>query len=109
MWSPGLCIEKPSRTAATFNKGNEIMKLANALMLVAGALAVTSCGGNARDEAADRVEENAEARAETIEDVASNRAEAIEEAGENQAETVRELGDESAEAVREGAGAETAQ
>ena len=82
------------------------MKIAN-LLVVAASLSLAACGGNERDEAADQVEENAEAQAESIEAVAENRAEKIEAAGENQAETVRELGEESAEAVRDGAGAET--
>ncbi len=81
------------------------MRVAHALTVAVGVFALAACGGE-RDEAAENVEENAEAQAENIVENAESVAENIVENAQNQAELVENLGEESAEAVRNGAGAE---
>lgn len=83
------------------------MRLAHRLTLLAGVLALAACNQSGRDETAETVEENAEARAENIEEAAEDAPnEAVEANLENRADLVRNLGEESADAVRNGAGSE---
>ncbi len=71
------------------------MRTSHIFALAIGLVALSGCNQSPREESAETVEANADARAENIE-----------EAAENQADLVRNLGEESADAVRNGAGAE---
>ncbi|MBA3526458.1 MAG: hypothetical protein M3438_04020 [Pseudomonadota bacterium] len=84
------------------------MRIPHILGLAAAFVALSACSESPREEAAENVEANADARAENLEEAADAApTEAVEANLENQADLVRNLGEESAEAVREGAGAET--
>ncbi|WP_241213523.1 hypothetical protein [Sphingomonas sp. ABOLE] len=80
-----------------------VMKMKKILVLgaAAGLIALSACNNTPREQAADNIEANAEARADNIDAMASNATtDAAEDNLQNQADAVRAQGDAKAEDMR---------
>ncbi|RSV39659.1 hypothetical protein CA233_10960 [Sphingomonas sp. ABOLD] len=77
------------------------MKKILVLGAAAGLIALSACNNTPREQAADNIEANAEARADNIDAMASNATtDAAEDNLQNQADAVRAQGDAKAEDMR---------
>ncbi len=77
------------------------MKKMLVLGAAAGLFALSACNNTPREQAADNIEANAEARADNIEAVAGNASsDAVEDNLQNQADAVRAEGDAKAKDMR---------
>jgi hypothetical protein len=69
--------------------------------LAAGVMSLAACNSSPREQAADNIEANAEARADNLEDMADNvSSEVTTDALENQADAVRATGENQADDLR---------
>lgn len=83
------------------------MKITRTLAIAVGIAALTACNQSPQEQAADNIEENAEATADNLEDAADATSNAVvEENLEDQANATREAGEEAADATRTGADAD---
>lgn len=78
-----------------------MMKKMLVLGAAAGLVALSACNNTPREQAADNIEANAEARADNIEAMAANAStDAAQDALQNRADAVRDQGDARAEDMR---------
>jgi hypothetical protein len=75
------------------------MKLSAKLFIGAAFLALVSCGGKGDDEAAEKVEQAFENKADALDTAAENATGAAEERLEDEAEVYRRTGEAAAEAI----------
>ncbi len=69
--------------------------------LAAGVMSLAACNSSPREQAADNIEANAEARADNLEDMADNvSSDMTSDALENQADAVRATGENQADDLR---------
>jgi hypothetical protein len=89
----------------TNNRGSPNMKLITTFAVALGIASLAACNQAPQEQAADNIEENAEATADMLEENAGEGG-LTEDNAENAAEAVREGGEANADATREGADAD---